>query len=80
VEIYHVDPSTIVYRRDVTLLTPGDIDRQKVRLVKEGQIEPIEVYRTAGDRLRITTDAWHYAEAQVAAAVELGWDDFLVTY
>jgi hypothetical protein len=46
----------------------------------EGQIEPIEVVREADGTLRVKEDAWVYAEAQLVAMIELGWDDTLVTY
>jgi len=50
--------------------------------VAEGQIEPIEVVDLGEDgifRYRVAQDAWAYAEAQVIAAMELGWKTILVT-
>jgi hypothetical protein len=70
--IYQVDPKTVITGK----VYPSDVRRQKERLEHEGQIEPIEV----DVNLVIRTDAWFYSGAQVAAAIELGWNTILVTY
>jgi hypothetical protein len=71
--IYLVDPKTV---KSPTVIYPSEVRRQRERLEREGQIEPIEVTPS----LVITDDAWVYSGAQVAAAIELGWDTVLVTY
>jgi hypothetical protein len=72
-QIYQIDPKTV---KSPTIIYPGEVRRQRERLENEGQIEPIEVT----PNLVITEDAWVYSGAQVAAAIELGWDTILVTY
>jgi hypothetical protein len=71
--IYLIDPKTV---KSPAIIYPGEVRRQRERLENEGQIEPIEVTPD----FVITEDAWVYSGAQVAAAIELGWDTILVTY
>lgn len=73
-EIYQVDPNKIRLRE---IPTERDIRKQKERLLKEGQIEPITVN---GPDLFIPHEAWLYSEAQVIAAIQLEWPTLLVTY
>jgi hypothetical protein len=52
-----------------------DVLAQMERLKKEGQIEPILLREDGYADL----DSWAYAEAQIEAAVRLGWNTILVT-
>lgn len=86
-EIYHVDPAEVRSRSSRSAsdmrVSERDWRYQANRLTREGQIEPIEVEPQGDDSLfkyRIKEDAWSYAEAQVIAAIELGWPTILVTY
>jgi hypothetical protein len=88
-EIYHVDPAEVRCRAsrastDKFQVSERDWKAQAARLLIEGQIEPIEVVKHEEDeslfKFRIREDAWHYAEAQVIAAIELEWPTILVTY
>jgi len=82
-EIYHVDPSTVRMRSPYKVVTERDWRHQAERLQAEGQIEPIEVIDLGEKwerRYKVAPDAWTYAEAQVIAAMELGWETILVTY
>lgn len=72
--IYQVDPHTL---RLHDTPPPRDVARQKERLVAEGQIEPIVINPRT---LLADLDQWAYADAQIAAARELGWSSVLVTY
>jgi hypothetical protein len=71
-QIYQVSP------HDVKIGKPfrRDVERQRERLEREGQIEPIEVMPD----MTVPTSAWFYSEAQVQAARDLGWATILVTY
>jgi hypothetical protein len=56
-----------------------DVDHQKGRLEKEGQIEPIVVdYFTK--EVVLDDPGWAYAAAQVVAARELNWPNILITF
>jgi hypothetical protein len=65
---------------------PADVLLQRGRLQREGQIEPIAVVavtnchtRRCGCTVLIPDpDGWCYAEAQVAAARDLGWPTILI--
>jgi hypothetical protein len=71
-QIYQVNPRHI----KIGPTYANDVRRQKERLEKEGQIEPIEVLPD----LTVHPEAWAYSEAQIQAARDLGWDTILVTY
>lgn len=77
-KIYQVSPWEVVIEEQ----PPRDVRAQRVRLLTEGQIEPLEVLvqRTPTRHYILDHDGWCYAAAQVAAARELGWETILVTY
>lgn len=72
--IYYVNPNAIQIHDEPSL---RDVRKQKERLQKEGQIEPLEV---TGPNLFLRQACWPYASAQVVAARELAWPTLLVTY
>jgi hypothetical protein len=72
-QIYRVSP------RDVAVPDPpppGDVDRQKQRLLTEGQIEPLVL----DINHQPDPDEYPYACAQVIAARDLEWPNILVVY
>jgi hypothetical protein len=88
VEIYLAPPVSIRRRRPDWVVTKHDWRYQAERLENEGQIEPIEVVietttetkQATVRTFRVAPAAWVYAEAQIVAAMELGWPTLLVTY
>ncbi len=82
--IYQVSPWHVEVHDGLRGPSPRDVRTQRERLENEGQIEPLEVRPMQQDHARypylLRSDGWFYAEAQVAAARELGWPTILVTY
>jgi hypothetical protein len=79
-EIYQVSPEKIVKLRECR---KKDILYQMERLRHEGQIEPIVVIPTEDGQFRMNEDHhefWHYSVELVEAAIELKWDEILITY
>jgi hypothetical protein len=83
-QIYQVDPQDVDPCRPATV---REIKTQMIRLLDEGQIEPITVDHYADRldgtpllRVRDKVDDWLYASAQLMAARELHWPTILVTY
>lgn len=74
--IYQVSPESLHIDTDQS---ERDIRTQMKRLEAEGQIEPIPV-KPDMSLDRNHPDFWHYADAQVIAAIRLNWDTILVTY
>ena len=78
-DIYRVSPESVKLPR-----IPGErgVLHQMVRLMQEGQIEPLVCKLVESDIWLDPDhpDYWHYAPEQVVAAIALKWDTILVTY
>jgi hypothetical protein len=75
-QILYVSPHDIVV---LSWTFKKDIERQRVRLEKEGQIVPLVCYKDEDGDWTPDLDHYPYANALVHAARDLGFETILIT-